>query len=125
MKKDGIALDSRGIEEVYLWSEKDRRTVWRDPSDNNFYVRLDGEFVQVYRKGCIFSTEPEGINYRSYCHRHGYSVKVFDRPSRSWVNLCEYNHEDEKWQDCLFDTVEEAIAARDRYEEAWHDYYAS
>lgn len=123
MKRNNVTLISRGIEEIYYSGEKMRRTVWQDPTDKNYYIRLDGEFIRVYRKSYLFSDCPEGISFRQYCGRYGYSAKVYDRPSRSWVNLCEYNKEEERWQDCLFETIEEAVAAQERYEEAWRDHY--
>lgn len=121
MKRNNVTLISRGIEEVYYSGEKMNRTVWRDPSDNNFYIRLGDEFIRVYRKGCSFSNCPEGVNFRQYCGRYGYSAKVYDRPSQTWVNLCEYDPEDEEWHDCLFESIEEAVDAQNRYNEAWRN----
>lgn len=51
MKINGKTVESRGIEEVYIYGDKYRRTVYCDysvkPAIN--YVKLYGEVHQVYR----------------------------------------------------------------------------
>ena len=46
----------------------------------------------------------------------GYKAKVYDR---GWVTMCEIVNGE--WQDCIFETEEEAQAAIDRYKEFWKD----
>lgn len=123
MKKDEITLISRYTEEVYLYGEKMNRTVWWNPSDKKYYIKIDGEFIEVYRRGSGFSTYPDGINFVQYGQRYGYTAMVYDRPSRSWINLCEYNKDAGKWQDCLFNSIDEAVAAQKDYNDTWRDHY--
>lgn len=57
MKINGIKLDSRGVEQVYLYGEWVRRTVYNVPNEWKFFVKINGEFVEVFHKSYFFSTE--------------------------------------------------------------------
>ena len=57
MTLNGIKLESRGKEIVNVYGEITRRTVYTVPGKWKFYVRVGGEFIEVYHKACTFSTE--------------------------------------------------------------------
>lgn len=59
MKMNGVSLVSRGNEIVYIYRERTRRTVYQHPDKWKFYVKMNGEFIEVYHKSCYFSTEPD------------------------------------------------------------------
>jgi len=59
MKMNGVTLNSRGIEKVYVYGDALRKTVYSHPTEWKFYIKLDGEFIEVYHKSCWFSTEPD------------------------------------------------------------------
>ena len=50
-------LKSRGTEIVYVYGNKCRRTVWQKDGEWKFYIKVDGELIEVYHKSCYFSTE--------------------------------------------------------------------
>lgn len=49
-------LNSTGTYDVYVYGDKFVRTVYRQDKDFRFFVKMCGEFVEVYRKGTCFST---------------------------------------------------------------------
>ena len=57
MKMNGLSLISRGVEKVYIYGDWFRRTVYCHPKEWKFFVRINGEIIEVYHKSCWFSTE--------------------------------------------------------------------
>jgi hypothetical protein len=49
-------LKSTGSYDVYVYGDKFVRTVYRQDKDFRFFVKMDGEFLEVYRKGNYFTT---------------------------------------------------------------------
>lgn len=56
MKMNDIGLISRGKERVYIYGEWVTRTVYSIPNEWRFFVKVGGEFIEVYHKSCWFST---------------------------------------------------------------------
>ena len=56
MKMFGKSLISRGLEEVHVYGQKTRKTVWRVDGQNQFFVKVNGEFVEVFRLQQGFTT---------------------------------------------------------------------
>ena len=58
MKHNGMKLNSRGRERVYICGDRYNKTVWQVDGQWKFYTRLNGEFIEVYHKNMYFSTTP-------------------------------------------------------------------
>lgn len=56
MKMNGIQLKSRGLEEVYIYRERYKRTVYYLENPTRYYVKMNNEFIEVYRNSFNFST---------------------------------------------------------------------
>ena len=56
MTMNGIRLISRGTERIVNGREEFKRTVYCVPNEWKFYIKMDGEFIEVYHKSCFFST---------------------------------------------------------------------
>jgi hypothetical protein len=52
---NGIALKSRGIETIRNGRETFKRTVYYLPNKLRFFIKIDGEFVEVFHKADHFS----------------------------------------------------------------------
>ena len=59
MKMNGISLITRGKERVYVYGDWMTKTVYSHPDKWKFYIKLNGEFIEVYHKACWFSTKEE------------------------------------------------------------------
>ena len=57
MTMKGIKLESRGKEIVNLYGDTRKRTVYTIPNQWKFFVKVDGEFVEVFHKSCWFSAQ--------------------------------------------------------------------
>ena len=57
MMMNNIKLESRGKEIVNLYGDVKKRTVYTIPNEWKFFVKVGGEFIEVYHKSCWFSTE--------------------------------------------------------------------
>lgn len=55
MKMNGITLISRGKERITNGREEFRRTVYNVPNEWKFYIKIDGEFIEVFHKTDYFS----------------------------------------------------------------------
>lgn len=51
-----VVLKSRGQEEVYINGYKYKKAVYEEVGEWRFFVKLDGEFIEVYHHDCYFST---------------------------------------------------------------------
>lgn len=56
MKMNGIASISRGLEDVCIYGNWIKKTVYFAKEMCKFYVKLNGEFIEVYHKANSFST---------------------------------------------------------------------
>lgn len=56
MKMNGVQLISRGQERIVNGKEEFKRTVYAVPNKWEFYIKVDGEFIEVFHKSCYFST---------------------------------------------------------------------
>ena len=56
MQINGIKLESRGKERIVNGRESFNRTVYCVPNQWKFYIKVNGEFVEVYHKSDYFST---------------------------------------------------------------------
>lgn len=54
---NNIKLENRGQEIVYIYGERTRRAVYCVPNAWKFYVKVNGEAIEVFHKSCWFSTE--------------------------------------------------------------------
>ena len=52
-----VELKSRGQEVVLIYSDKFKRTVYEVVGEWRFFVKLYGEYIEVYHKDCYFSTD--------------------------------------------------------------------
>ena len=88
-----INLISRGIEEVYIYGDAYKRTVYCIPNEWRFYIKVDGKFIRVWHKSSSFSTTPdtEYINtawyeFDTYTYR-GCQIKVRRSSGECFVPL--------------------------------------
>lgn len=56
MKMNGIELISRGIEDVCIYGEWLKRTVYCIKDAWRFFAKINGEFIEVYHRRDYFST---------------------------------------------------------------------
>lgn len=56
MKMNGTPMVSSPNNIVYIYGERTRRTVYHKEGEWKFFVRVNGEWLQVYHKSCWFST---------------------------------------------------------------------
>ena len=56
MKINGREAHSRGQEIVYIYGQRTRRAVYQIEGEWEFYVKVNGEFIEVYHGSCDFST---------------------------------------------------------------------
>ena len=56
MKINGREAHSRGQEIVYIYGERTRRAVYQIVGEWEFYIKVNGEFIEVYHGSCDFST---------------------------------------------------------------------
>lgn len=59
MKRNGQTLESRGKEKVFIYGEWTTRTVYYIPNEWRFFVKVNGEFIEVFHKSYYFSTSKE------------------------------------------------------------------
>ena len=57
MTMNGIKLESRGKEIVNLNGDERRRTVYTIPNEWRFFVKVEGQFIEVYHKSSWFSSQ--------------------------------------------------------------------
>lgn len=55
MKMNDTVLKSRGIETIRNGRETFKRTVYYVPDEWKFFIKIDGEFIEVFHKADHFS----------------------------------------------------------------------
>ena len=59
MKINGREAHSRGQEIVYIYGERTRRAVYQIDGEWEFFVKVNGEYIEVFHRASDFSTTYE------------------------------------------------------------------
>jgi hypothetical protein len=58
-KGNRVELDNEGINSVVFFDNREyRKRVWKIPDEWRFFIKMDGEFIEVYRKAGWYSVFP-------------------------------------------------------------------